>query len=257
MKGPAAGVLGLVMLFLIGPFVVILLAGLSAGDTLAFPPQGLSLRWFAAVLESESLWAAFSLSLWLAVASTALALAVGVPAAYALARYRLRFGETARAVLTSPAVVPGLVVGLALLRYFVVPLDVSVLTALVLAHTALLVPYAVRVVGASLANLGVDIEEAAVTLGASRLRAFVLVVMPNIRSGLLAAFILGIVTSFNQLPVSLFLTGPGVATLPVEMMVAMEYTYDPSLAALSSLLALMSVAVVFAAERTLGLSRHM
>lgn len=249
-------VVGLVMLFLIGPFAVILLAGLSAGDTLAFPPQGISLRWVLHVLDSRTLHDAFALSFWLAVASTAAALLLGVPAAYALARYPVPGAEAVRAVVTSPAIVPGLIVGLALLKYFVVPLGLPVVAALFAAHTALLIPYAVRVVGASLANLGADIEEAAVILGASRVGAFARVVLPNIRSGVLAAFVLGFVTSFNQLPVSLFLTGPGVSTLPIEMLVQMEYTYDPSIAALSALLALMSLAIVFAAERLLGLSRH-
>ena len=93
-------------------------------------------------------------------------------------------------------------------------------------------------------------------LGATRAQAVSRVVLPNLMSGMLAAGILCFVTSFNQLPVSLFLTGPGVSTLPVEMLVQMEYTYDPSIAALSSLLAVMSVVIVFAAERALGLSRH-
>jgi putative spermidine/putrescine transport system permease protein len=249
--------LGLVLLFLIGPFLVILFAALSAGDTLTFPPQGLSLRWIWHVLDSRTLHEAFALSFWLAVVSTAAALALGIPAAYALERYRPPGAEVVRAIVTSPAIVPGLVVGLALLKYFVVPLDLSVLAALFLAHTALLIPYAVRVVAASLANLGGDIEEAAVVLGCSRVEAVAKVVLPNIRSGVLAAFILGFVTSFNQLPVSLFLTGPGVSTLPIEMLVQMEYTYDPSIAALSTLLALMSLVVVLVAERALGLSRHM
>lgn len=253
----AALALALVMIFLIGPFVVILLAALSAGEILTFPPQGLSLRWFIHVFDQGSLAASFQLSAWLAAASTIAALGLGVPAAYALSRYRLPGAEGVRAVVTSPAIVPGLIVGLALLKYFVVPLDLPVVGALFVAHTALVIPYAVRVVGASLENLGVDVEEAAVTLGSTRLHAFFAVVLPNVRSGVLAAFILGFITSFNQLPVSLFLTGPGVSTLPIEMLVQMEFTYDPSIAALSALLALLSVLVVFVAERALGLSRHM
>jgi putative spermidine/putrescine transport system permease protein len=115
-------------------------------------------------------------------------------------------------------------------------------------------PYAVRVVSASLNNLRSDIEEAAVLLGSSRAGAFFRVVMPNIRSGILAAFILGFVTSFNQVPVSLFLSGPGVRTLPIDMLSYMEITYDPSVAALSALLAFMSIGIVFLAERFLGFS---
>jgi putative spermidine/putrescine transport system permease protein len=93
-------------------------------------------------------------------------------------------------------------------------------------------------------------------LGASRAGAFFKVVLPNIRNGIMAAFIIGFITSFNQVPVSLFLTGPGVTSLPIEMMFYMEFNYDPSIAALSGMLALMSLAVVMIAEKLLGLSRY-
>ena len=204
----------------------------------------------------ESFRGPFAVSLLLAFGATAAALLLGVPVAYALSRYALPGGEALRTLLFSPAIVPAIVVGLALLRHLVVPLGLPVLHALFLAHTALLVPYAVRVVGASLANLRADIEEAAVLLGASRARAFFAIVLPNIRSGILAAFILGFISSFNQVPASLFLTGPGISTLPIQMLAYMEYTYDPSVAALSALIALGSIVVVFAAERALGIFRY-
>ncbi len=249
-------VLTLVLLFLIGPFFIIVAAGLSAGESLAFPPQGLSFRWVIKVFQIDSFRDSFALSMALAVFGTLAALFLGVPIAYALARYKLPFAETLRTVVSAPIIVPGIIVGLALLRYLVVPLDVEVVTALFAAHTALVLPYAVRVVSASLNNLRSDIEEAAVLLGASRLGAFFRVVLPNIRSGILAAFILGFVTSFNQVPVSLFLSGPGVRTLPIDMISYLETTYDPSVAALAALLAFLSIAIVFLAERFLGFSRY-
>jgi len=249
-------VLSLVLVFLIGPFFVIVAASLSAGETLAFPPHGLSLQWMAKVFTIDSFRASFAISLLLAVGGTALALMLGVPAAYALSRYPLPFKEAIRAILSAPIVVPGIIVGLSILRYLVVPFGFSITLALFFAHTALVLPYAVRVVSASLDNLRSDIEEAAVLLGSSRLGAFFRVVVPNIRGGLLAAFILGFVTSFNQVPVSLFLSGPGIQTLPINMLGYMETTYDPSVAALSALLAFLSVGIVFLAERFLGFSRY-
>jgi putative spermidine/putrescine transport system permease protein len=161
-----------------------------------------------------------------------------------------------RTVVSSPIIVPGIIVGLALLRYLVAPLGINVVVALFLAHTALVLPYCVRVVSASLDNLRSDVEEAAILLGSSRLGAFFRVVLPNIRNGVLAAFILGFVTSFDQVPVSLFLSGPGVQTLPIDMLGYMERTYDPSVAALSSLLAFLSIGIMFVAERFIGFSRY-
>ncbi len=213
--------LSVVLLFLLGPFVIIVAAALSAGETLAFPPQGLSLKWVIKVFEVESFRASFALSMFLAIFGTLAALVLGVPVAYAASRYKLPFGETIRTIVSAPIIVPGIIVGLALLRYLVLPLDVSVGLALFIAHTALILPYAVRVVSASL-----------------------------------DAFILGFVTSFNQVPVSLFLSGPGVRTLPIDMIWYMEITYDPSVAALAALLAFLSISIVFLAERFLGFSRY-
>ncbi len=249
-------ILGATLAFLIGPFLIVIFAGMSAGEALAFPPQGLSLKWYAKVFTVESFRASFALSMFLAVFGTIAALLIGIPAAYALNRYDLPGSETIRTIVAAPIIVPGIIVGLALLRYFVVPLNVTITMALFVTHTALVLPYAVRVVSSSLNNLRADMEEAAVILGCTRLQAFTKVVLPNIRGGILAAFILGFVTSFNEVPASLFLSGPGVRTLPIDMLSYMEITFDPSVAALSALLAFMSVAIVFIAERLLGFSRY-
>lgn len=249
-------IIGLTLTFLIGPFVIIIFAGLSAGDFLAFPPDGLSLQWYLKVFTVESFRASFALSLFLAVFGTLAALIVGVPAAYALNRYDLPGAETIKLALAAPIIVPGIIVGLALLRYLVVPLDVTITMALFGAHTALVLPYAVRVVSSSMQNLRVDMEEAAILLGCTRLQAFTKVILPNIRGGVLAAFVLGFVTSFNEVPVSLFLSGPGVRTMPIDMLSYMEITYDPSVAALSALLAFLCIIIVFTAEKFLGFSRY-
>lgn len=249
-------ILGLTLTFLIGPFLIIIVAGLSAGETLVFPPTGLSLRWYLKVFTVESFRESFALSMFLAIVGTLVALLIGIPAAYGLSRYKIPYGETIKTIVAAPVIVPGIIVGLALLRYMVLPLNVGITLALFLGHTALVLPYAVRVVTASLQNLRSDMEEAAVLLGCTRVQAFAKVVLPNIRSGVLAAFILGFVTSFNQVPVSLFLSGPGVRTLPIDMLAYMEITYDPSVAALSALLAFLSIGVVALAEKFLGFSRY-
>ena len=245
-------ILGALILFLVGPFELILGAALSAGQTLAFLPQGLLLRWVAKFFTVDSFRASFTLSILLAFA----ALILGISAAYAMARYRLPGAEVIRNVVSSPIIVPGIIVGLALLRYLVVPFHMNVVLALFLAHTALVLPYAVRLVSARLNNLRADVEEAAHLFDSGRLATFFRVVMPNIRGDILAAFILGFVDSLNQVPVSLFLTGPGVQTLPIDMLGYLERTHDPSVAAISALLAFLSIGIVFLAERLIGFSRY-
>lgn len=256
MSRPALAVLVLALVFLLGPFLVVFLAGFSGDETLAFPPRSWGWRWMAYVFTVESFQRSFVTSMIVGVGSTLAALGLGVPVAYALARARVPGRELVRTILTLPLIVPGIIVGLALLRHMVLLYDLPVVASLLIGHTALLVPYAVRVVSASLANLRADIDDAAVSLGATRWQAFVKVVMPNIRGGIAAAAVLAFITSFNQVPVSLFLTGPGVSTLPIEMMAYMETSYDPSIAALSTLLVVFTIAVVAATEKLLGISRY-
>lgn len=252
----ASAMLALALLFLLGPFVVVFVAGFSGDETLRFPPQTWSWRWLLHVFSVDAFQRSFVTSLVVALGSSAAALALGVPVAYALSRLQVPGAEAVRLLLTLPLIVPGIIVGLALLNHGVLALNLPVTLSLLIGHTTLLVPYAVRVVSSSLANLRVDIDDAAITLGATRLQAFFQVVLPNIRGGVAAAFVLAFITSFNQVPVSLFLTGPGVSTLPIEMMAYMETSYDPSIAALSTLLVVFTIALVAVTEKALGITKY-
>jgi putative spermidine/putrescine transport system permease protein len=249
------GSLILLYVFLLGPFLVVFVAAFGEESTMAFPPSGFTLDWFRTALETNQFITSFAISLQIGLLATAFSLLLGTPAAYALTRFQFRGAGFAETLFSAPVLVPGLVIGFSLLNYFVLFGRFNTFQGLLIGHTALLIPYSVRVVSASLRNLDPAVEEAAVSLGANRLRSFLLVVLPNMRAGFGAAFILGFITSFNDVPVSLFLTGPGVTTLPISMLSYMEYNYDPTIAALSTLLVIFTVLLVQTAERLLGLSR--
>jgi putative spermidine/putrescine transport system permease protein len=241
--------------FLLGPFLIIFVASFGSDATMAFPPSGFSLNWFIRIFDQEQFIIGFWTSLRLGLFSTGVSLLFGIPVAYGLVRFRFRGANIVETIFSAPILVPGLVVGFAMLNFFVLFGRIAVFQGLLIGHTAILFPYSVRVTSVSLRNLDPNIEEAAVSLGAHRLRAFLLVVLPNMRAGIAAAFILGFITSFNNVPVSLFLSGPGVTTLPVSMLSYMEYYFDPTIAALSTILVVFSIILVQLAERLLGLSR--
>lgn len=247
--------LGVLYFFLLGPFLIIFIASFGDQSNLAFPPEGFTFRWFANIFETQQFIDSFGTSFNLGLLATALSLTLGIPVAYAISRFDFVGAGLIETIFSVPILVPGLVIGLSMLSFFVVFGRLQVFTSLLIAHTAILFPYSVRVVSVSLRNLDSSIEEAAVSLGASRLRSFVSIVLPNIRAGIAAAFILGFITSFNNVPVSLFLSGPGIETLPISMLSYMEYYFDPTIAALSTLLIIFSVTLVQVAERVLGLSQ--
>jgi len=247
-------ILILTFIFLLGPFLILFISAFGSESTIIFPPKKFSIFWFQKVLNMHMFQNAFKTSVFLATASTFVALIIGVPAAYASNRFSYWGKETLNLFFTSPIIVPGLIIGFSLLRFFVLFGNFSIFLGLFIGHTIILLPYIIRVVSASLSNFDTSIEEAAVSLGASRLKTFFLVVLPNVRSGVTAAFILAFITSLNDVPVSLFLSGPGVAPLPIQMLTYMEYYFDPTITALSTILIVFTIFIVQVAEKTLGLS---
>lgn len=244
----------LVYLFLLGPLVIVVGASVSDTTFLAFPPQGFSWRWFANVLQTTAFRTTFVTSLEVAALSTGLALLLGLPAAYALNKWRGGLPRWLANLFVLPILVPDVVLGFAMLSAFGVHLGMPVFPTLLIGHTLLVLPYAVRVVSAALANFDFAAEEAAISLGSPPLRTFFTIVLPNIRSGMLAAFILAFITSLNNVPMSLFLTGPGTSTLPIQMLTYVENFFDPTVAALSVMLMALTVIVMVVVERTLGLT---
>ena len=158
--------------FLLGPFIIIFMASFGANANLAFPPEGFTLDWFANVFETSQFIDSFWISLQLALMSTLVSLIMGMPVAYALVRFDFAGAGLVETVFSAPILVPGLVIGFAMLNFFVLLGDMPVLTGLFIGHTAILFPYSVRVISASLRNLDPYVEDAAVSLGANRLRGF-------------------------------------------------------------------------------------
>jgi putative spermidine/putrescine transport system permease protein len=244
----------LVYLFLVGPLVIILGAAVSDTTYLTFPPKGLSLRWFENIFEVSAFRTTILTSLEIGVLATTIALMIGIPTAYALQKYRVHLPRWLSTLYVLPILIPEIVFGLSLLKSIVVGAGLPIFASLLIGHTLLVLPYTVRVVGASLAAFDFAIEEAAVSLGTPPVRAFFSVVMPNIRSGVIAAFILAFITSLNDVSVSLFLTGPGISTLPIQLLAYVEQFFDPTIASVSVMLMAFTVAVMAVVERTLGLT---
>ena len=243
-----------VYVFLLGPLIIIFGSSVSDTSFLAFPPQGITLHWFANIWEISAFRRTIITSMQIALLGTALALLIGIPAAYALNRYRIQLPGWLSTLFVLPILVPEIVIGFSLLRSVNVGAGVPVFFALLIGHTLLVLPYVVRVISASLASFDFSIEEAAISLGSRPVKTFFTIVMPNVRSGVIAAFILSFITSINDVSVSLFLTGPGVSTLPIQILAHVEQFFDPTIASVSVLLMGLTIIVMIIVERTLGLT---
>lgn len=244
----------LVYMFLFAPLVIIAMTSIGTENYIAFPPKGFSLQWFVTVFKSEAFLSSMLTSFIISGVATLAALLIGVPAAYGLSRYDFKGKGAIKSFFFSPLIIPGIVVGFSLFQFLLVKLNLSVTMSLFIGHTLVIIPYIIRVIGSSLEGFDYSIEEAAMSLGCKKSSTFFKVVLPNITSGVMAAFMLAFINSFNNVPVSMFLTGPGVSTLPITMMNYVEYNYDPTVSALSVILMILTVGIMYILEKTLGLN---
>jgi putative spermidine/putrescine transport system permease protein len=257
LNGAAAAALGIILL----PLVFITWLAFFDQAIPAFPPKGYSLKWFFAITDNQKFVDGFLLSLQVALVAMAAGLAIGVPGALCLARYRFPGREGLGNLLLFPLVVPGIVLGTSLYVFHVeasiwtgLPILGSIM-ALVAGHILIVVPWCVRLVSASLAGFDRSIEEAAQNLGATPLTTFWRVTLPTIRPGIVAAALFSFVVSFGNLEMTLFLVGAGRTTLPITILQYLEWRIDPTVAAVSVLQILLIGAAMVVTDRFVRLSR--
>ena len=244
----------LVFLFLFLPLIIIVVTSFGTEAIITFPIKGFTIDWYIMALTSKAFMSSLQLSLIIGVVATLIALIVGIPSAYVLSRDRFKGKKFLNTFFLSPTLIPGIVVGYSIFQMIVVNLRLPIIPGLIIGHFLISVPYVIRVVGSSMEQVDVSIEEAAWTLGCTKKRAFVIVLLPNIVSGIFAAFMLAFVNSFNNVPVSMFLSGPGVTMLPTTLLSYMEFNYDPSVSALSVILMFVTIGVMVVIEKSTGLA---
>ena len=244
-------------IYMLAPIIVVVMAGLTAGEFLTFPPQGLSLRWVAAFLQSESYLSAFFFSFRLALMTMIVSTILGTPAALFLSRTNMIGRGAMRAFFLSPVVLPGVVVGFALFAFYIsTGIGLSrTIWGLWIGHILYSTPYVIGTVGAALAVYDVSLEEAARSLGASPWRAFRKVTLPNISQGIQAGSIFAFIVSFGQFEVSLFLSSPNSEPLPIAMYNSLRYQFDPSAAAAGIFAITLVIASVLLTNRLVNIRR--
>ena len=243
------------VLFMTLPTLVVVVASVNSTAILSFPPQGLSLRWYENALTYPQFRRAAVNSLVVTAASAALALPIGTAAALALVRYPVRLRGLWNTALLSPLVVPGVAAGLGLL---ILAARLGLLAnrgVLIAAHVVLVLPFVIRSVMVSVANLDPLLERAAASLGARPWRVFRRVTLPLLRPGLFAALLFAVIVSANEFVVSLFVSTRVTEILPVAMFTYVVNYTDPTMAALSTLFVAATFAAVFLADRLLHLAR--
>jgi len=238
----------LVLLYLVFPILVVIPLSFSAGTYLSFPPPGFSLRWYENFLGRADWLDAASLSLWVGGAVMVLATALGAPAALALVRTNFRGKQLVTGFIISPLIAPVIIVAIGIYFFYARLGLVGNPFALVIAHTCLAVPFVVINVSATLQGFDERLEQVAMNLGATPWRTFWQITFPIIRPGVLAGALFAFISSFDELVVALFVSGTSAVTLPRKMWESIRFEIDPTIAAVSTILVVLTGAVFLSAE---------
>ena len=235
------------------PLVIIVGASLTTTDFLVFPPQGLTLRWYGAVLQDSTYLSAFGVSTILALSATVAAGLLAIPACLAIARYRFNGRSAAEALFMSPLVLPHLVLGAAFLQYGSAIGLVRSFPALMVGHVVVIVPFVMRSVLPQLSDEQRALEDASMDLGASRATTFFLVTLPQIRGGVVSGAVLAFISSWINVELSIFNVTTDLMTIPVKLFNYVQYTIDPTIAAVSSITIIAAAALIVSLDIIFGL----
>lgn len=227
---------GLVMLFLVVPSLIVIPMSFSDSQYLAFPPRDWSLRWYANYLGSHEWMQATWTSIKAGVLTMLVATPLGTLAAYGLHVSRLRWVGVAMLLLIMPIMMPLILIGIGVFYLYVRLGLLNTLPGIVIAHSMLALPLVVLVVGSGLKSYDMNQELAARSLGASRPRAFFMVTLPQIRFSVITGALLAFLTSFDEVIVALFISGGQNSTLTRNMFLALRDQIDPTIAAISTVL---------------------
>ncbi len=238
----------IIMLLLVIPTFIVVPMSFSDSQYLEFPPSNWSTRWYDVYFESSKWMRATLTSLQVGILTMLVATPLGTMAAYALFVSGHRLAKFIFMFLITPMIVPVILIAIgAFYAYGRVGLN-NTITGLVLAHTALATPLVMIVITAALRSYDLDQERVARSLGATRLRAFFSITLPQIKFSVVTCALLSFLTSFDEVIIAIFVSGGSNATLTKHMFSALRDFIDPTIAAISTIMVLISTVLLLVTQ---------
>ena len=241
-------VAAIIMLLLVLPTLVVIPMSFSNSQYLEFPPETWSTRWYDEYFGSSKWMRATVTSLKVGTLTLLVATPLGTMAAYALFVSGHRIARSLFMLLITPMIVPVILIAIGVFyAYGRVGLN-NTIPGLVLAHTALATPLVMIVITAALRSYDLNQELVARSLGATRLKAFFVITLPQIKFSVITAALLSFLTSFDEVIISIFVSGGVSATLTKQMFSALRDFIDPTIAAISTIMVLVSTILLLATQ---------
>ena len=232
-----------VYIFMFAPIIATVV--LSFNDSMfgGFPMTGVSLRWYAKLLTNEPVLAAFQTSMWIALVTAAVTTLIGIMTAFALVRFEFAGKQAINTLVILPALVPETILGVGLLVMIKSIDQPRSMLLLILGHILLTLPYVVLIVQARMVGIKRSYEEAALSLGASRLSTFREITLPLLIPAVLASVLLAFTISFDNTSASLFWRPAGVETMPTQILSMLKISISPEVNAFGTVMILVTVGI--------------
>lgn len=235
---------GLILVFLAVPSLLVIPLSFSDTRFLQFPPPAYSTRWYEAYLGSREWRQATWVSFAAAFITMGVSTSIGTLAAYALHTMQGRLMQVIYALFMLPLIIPAILIAIGtFLFYAQIGLN-NTMTGIVLAHSVMAIPLVVITVASGLKSYDMNQEKVARSLGASRPWAFLTVTLPQIKLSVITGALLAFITSLDEVTISLFIAGGDYATMTKRMFNALRDEIDPTIAAISTLLIVLSIALL-------------
>lgn len=249
-------VVAAVLLFLIAPVFIVIPLSFSDSEFLQFPPRGFSLRWYEAFFSDPQWMQSARVSFTAALLTVCAATPLGTAAAYAIHRSQSRFLRAIHVTLLLPQMVPLILIGIGLFYIYIQLGIVNTMIGIVLAHTLLATPFVVVTVLSGLQTFDMTQEQVARSLGASWPVAFFTVTLPQIKLSVISGAFFAFITSLDEVVVGLFIAGGENTVLTRRMFLSLRDQIEPTIAAISSMLIIVSVSLLVAAALLAKRSQH-
>ncbi|MGE4249737.1 MAG: ABC transporter permease subunit [Parvibaculaceae bacterium] len=248
LPGFSRAVTVLTLVFLLVPILILIPLSFGSAAYLKFPPSDFSWRWYQAYFGDRDWVEATMVSLRVAAATAAGGVVIGTMAALALTKTSFPFRGVLLAVILSPLLVPNIITAVSL--YFQLsPLGlIDTELGLILGHLILTTPFVIMVIMGALQNFDFNLEKAARSLGAGPMTAFRAVMLPLIASAVVTAAFFAFIMSFDEVVVSVFVSGPAAPTLPKQLLNATRFELSPTIAAISVILIVGTMLLVAGSE---------
>lgn len=240
--------------FILAPMIIIVAVSFNPSAAITFPPEGFSLKWYQNIFTGHTDFVTgFANSIKIAVIATIFDIFIGVFASLSVTKYNFKGKSLLVSFFTSPMFIPSISFAFVLMRTTASIKMFTPFTKILIGHIVIILPYIIRNTMSVLINFNWTLEDAAASLGANPRQAFFKITLPLIKPGIISGAMLAFLYSFDEAVISSFLTSAKFTTMPIQIINYMEFQFDPTVAAIATILMASSLIIMLVINKLVGL----